>query len=67
MKVLMKVKAYMWPSNFKNEAYLGTYVQWRNEIVPFVEIWMDLETVIQSKVNQKEKNNCHILMHVCGI
>ena len=28
----------------------------RNEIVPFVEMWMDLETVIQSEVSQKEKN-----------
>ena len=38
----MTVKAYMWPSNFKNEAYLGTlYIQWRDETVPFVEMWMD--------------------------
>ena len=28
----------------------------RNELGLFVEIWMDLETVIQSKVSQKEKN-----------
>ena len=28
----------------------------RNEIVPFAEMWMDLETVTQSEVNQKEKN-----------
>ena len=27
----------------------------RNEIVPFAEIWMDLETGIQSEVSQKEK------------
>ena len=27
----------------------------RNKIVPFAELWMDLETVIQSRVNQKEK------------
>ena len=33
----------------------------------FVETWIDLETVIQSEVNQKEKNNYHILTHVCGI
>ena len=26
-----------------------------NEIVPFAEMWMDLETVIQSEVSQKEK------------
>ena len=28
----------------------------RNEIGSFVEIWMDLETVIQSEVSQKVKN-----------
>ena len=38
----------------------------RNEIGSFVETWMDLETVIQSKVSQKEKNKYRILMHVCG-
>ena len=30
----------------------------RNEIGSFVETWMDLETVIQSEANQKEKNKC---------
>ena len=28
--------------------------------------WMDLETVIQSEVSQKEKNKYRILTHVCG-
>ena len=28
----------------------------RNEIGSFVEMWMDLESVTQSKVSQKEKN-----------
>ena len=27
----------------------------RNEIGSFVEMWMDLETIIQSEVSQKEK------------
>ena len=39
----------------------------RNEIVPFLETWMDVETVIQSEVSQKEKNKYRILMHICGI
>ena len=39
----------------------------RNEIGSFVEMWMDLESVIQNEVSQKEKNKYHILMHVCGI
>ena len=29
----------------------------RNKTVSFAETWMDLESVIQSEVNQKEKNN----------
>ena len=28
----------------------------RNEIGSFVEMWMDLETVVQTKVSQKEKD-----------
>ena len=38
-----------------------------NEIGSFVEMWMDLKTVIQSEVSQKEKNKYHILTHICGI
>ena len=39
----------------------------RNKIVPFAETWMDLETVIQSEVSQKEKDKYCILMQMCGI
>ena len=39
----------------------------RNEIVSFAEMWLNLETLIQSEVNQKEKNKYHILMYICGI
>ena len=39
----------------------------RNEIGSFFETWMDLETVIQSEVSQKEKNKYCIIMHICGI
>ena len=38
----------------------------RNEIGSFVEMWMDLETVIQSEVSQKAKNKYRILTHTCG-
>ena len=37
------------------------------EIMPFAETWMGLATIIQSEVNEKEKNRYCILMHVCGI
>ena len=38
----------------------------RNETGSLEEMWMDLETVIQSEVSQKEKNKYCILMHVRG-
>ena len=38
----------------------------RNEIGSFVEMWMDLETVIRSEVSQKEKNKYRILTHIHG-
>ena len=39
----------------------------RNEIVPFAEMRMDLETVMQSEVSQKEKNKYHVVSLICGI
>ena len=39
----------------------------RNETELFVVTWMDLETVIQSEVRQKEKNKYRILTHIYGI
>ena len=39
----------------------------KNEIMPFAATWMDLETVIQSEVSQKEKNKYHMLTHIYGI
>ena len=39
----------------------------RNEIELFVARWMDLETVIQSEVTQKEKNKHCMLTHIYGI
>ena len=38
----------------------------RNEIELFAEMWMNLETVIQSEVSKKEKNKYRILTHICG-
>ena len=29
--------------------------------------WMNLETIIQSEVSQKEKNKCRMLMHTYGV
>ena len=38
-----------------------------NKIVPFSETWMDIECIINSEVNQKEKNKYCIFKHICGI
>ena len=39
----------------------------RNETELFVVRWMDLESVIQSEVSQKEKSKYRMLMHIYGI
>ena len=39
----------------------------RKENELFVVRWMDLETVIQSKVSQKEKNKYRMLTHIYGL
>ena len=38
-----------------------------NKTELFVVRWVDTETVIQSEVNQKEKNKYHMLTHIYGI
>ena len=38
-----------------------------SKIELFVVRWMDLESVIQSEVSQKEKNKCRMLTHMYGI
>ena len=38
----------------------------RNKIELFVVRWMDLESVIQSEVSQKEKNKYCMLTHIYG-
>ena len=38
-----------------------------NEIELFVVRWLDIESVIQSEVSQKEKNKYSMLTHIYGI
>ena len=47
--------------------YNGILAIKRNKIELFVVRWMDLESVIQSEVSQKEKNRYHMLTHIYGI
>ena len=39
----------------------------RNKIGFFVVRWMDLESVIQNEVSQKEKKKYRMLTHIYGI
>ena len=39
----------------------------KNEIMPFTETWMDLESVILSEISQTEKKKCHMTFLICGI
>ena len=39
----------------------------RNEILPFVTICMDPESLILSEINQTERDKYHTLVLICGI
>ena len=39
----------------------------RDKIGSLVEMWRDIESVIQSEASQREKSKHCILMHTCGI
>ena len=38
----------------------------KNELIPFIGTWMDLEIII-SEINQTEKDKYHIRSLTCGI
>ena len=39
----------------------------KNEILPFVTTWMDLEGIVLSEVGQKEKDTYCKVSLICGI
>ena len=39
----------------------------KNEIMPFAATWMDLEMIILSKVNQKEKDKYYMILLIYRI
>ena len=39
----------------------------KNEIMPFIETWMDPEIVILSEISQKEKEKYYTILLICGI
>ena len=51
----------------KKMAHMYNGILLKNEIELFVVRWMDLESVIQSEVSQKEKNKYRMLTHIYGM
>ena len=39
----------------------------KNEIMPFVAMWMEGEIIILHEVNQRETNLYHMILFICGI
>ena len=39
----------------------------KNEILPFIAMWLDLEGIMLSDINQTEKEKCCVISLICGI
>ena len=39
----------------------------KNEIMPFIATWMDLEIIILSEISQEEKDKYHMVSPIYGI
>ena len=47
--------------------YDGILFSIKNEILPFVARWMDLENIRLSEISQTEKDKCCVTPLICGI
>ena len=47
--------------------YNGILAIKRDGTESFVVMWMNLESVTQTELSQKEENKYCVLMHICGI
>ena len=39
----------------------------KNNIIPFIATWEELETLILSEISQKEKDKYHMISLICGM
>ena len=39
----------------------------KNEILPFATTWMDLESIVLSKISQRKTNKYCVVSLICGI
>ena len=47
------------------EYYLA--IKKEKKILPFVTVWMDLESIMLSEISQSEKDKYHVISRICGI
>ena len=50
-----------------NGILLSSIFMRKDEILPFVTIWMDVESIILSEISQTEKVKNHIILLMYGI
>ena len=58
----MDKKIYVYKYTFN-----GILALRKNEILPFVTMWMDLEGIMLSEISQTEKNKYCMVLHICRI
>ena len=39
----------------------------KKKMLPFATVWMDLENIMLSEINQSEKDKYHMISLICGI
>ena len=44
-----------------------TSVERKKELLPFVTVWMELESIMLSEISQSEKDKYHLISLICGI
>ena len=47
--------------------YNGILVIEKNEILPFVMTWMDLESIMLREISQTEKDKYYVISLICGL